>query len=222
MMRTSLSSTRLTSLKFALMADGLWDIVNGEEDFDADKDREALSLIGRSVVGKQSSIVQTSTTSRMAWTRLKSLHREAVAANAIYLKRQLCSIELEEGEAVLLYISRAQVMQADLNDAGENISDKTVLDAILSGLPRAKYGCVVDSIICHRLFFEGRDLTLEDVTFLLLKIECELKVHKAKAEQERTRVDKAAKGSRKIAAVTCQKCGERGHKSRSCPNCAVL
>lgn len=169
-------------MQFALMASGLWGVVTAEE-VNVASDRKALGLIGFSVSKHLFNIVQTSGTSNMAWTRLRNIYHQTAAASALYTKRELDRIQLKEGETVMEYVMRAQDMQSDLNSAGEAISDKSVLDAVLSGLPK-DYGNVVDDIVSQRHFYaiRGEQLPLTSVTALLLKRQKDLKEAKASEE----------------------------------------
>ncbi len=233
-------------MKFGLMANGLWDVVTGEE-VNVGKDKKALGIIGSSVSAHLAEVVDTSTTSYMVWFRYTALYGQAAAVSVLYTKRELDNIQLLEGETIMQYVTRAQSMQAQLKKAGESVSDKSVLTAILSGLPK-EYGLVVSGIVNQRHFLSlgGHDLSVTNVMGLLLQTQKDLKETKDKKEQATAltarghnrrnnrdgdsgqlskcswchkagHVEAECRSKARIQSNDgCYKCGEHGHIARNC------
>ena len=73
----------------------------------------------------------------VAWQALKNAYQSGDQSQVLTLTSQLHSIKLSEGGSIEDYIKKTREIRNRLTSMGETISDKTMIQIVLNGLPRS-------------------------------------------------------------------------------------
>jgi len=200
-------------MRWLLVYKNLWDVVeNSPGDSDADakkKDMQALSLIGLSVCNTLVPYVTRSKTAKEAWDTLKQVFKARSNAMALQLTKALSHLALQDDESVTTYAARAKALWDQLVAMGENITERQIVIAMLSGLPTKEYGNVVQNILSS-----SDPLEVSSVVNKLLLVEQEpgfdLYDHNIKTQGAAFH-SKGAKQDKE-----CWYCHKRGHVKADC------
>jgi gag-polypeptide of LTR copia-type/Domain of unknown function (DUF4219)/Zinc knuckle len=148
-----------------------------------------------------------SESARELWGNLRARHVDTSVASVLSLQRDLLSMQLTGTETLADYFARAERMHVDLQGAGENMSEHSVVLSILRGLP-VGYNAAV-SLLGMTTVALTFDETLRKLQF----IEQDLR-----AKEQPSSMALLAKGkARGDGEFHCWECGETGHRKRDCP-----
>jgi hypothetical protein len=114
----------------------LWSAVTSDT-IDEEKDAMALALITLHVAKHLKISVGKCATAKAAWQALKTKYEAQATARKLQLRIQLNTIKMGPSEPLTVYQSRALDLKAQLEAAGDSITDQEVAVPFLAGLPSA-------------------------------------------------------------------------------------
>jgi hypothetical protein len=128
-----------TRMRGFLQSKGLGAAIMNAEDADNEK---AKGLLIMCVEDQHLQTVSTAETAADAWTALENLYQQRSTASRIRLKREMSTLRKRDDESVAEYISRARSLADQIEAAGAEMDEDSILHSVLSGLP-AKYDMIV-------------------------------------------------------------------------------
>ena len=155
-------------------------------------DRKTLMLVRRDCKGD----------GRAAWLMIAEHFKSTERPRVLTLMSRLTNLKLEETEDVGDYLIRAEEIEADLHDAGEEITKSMMFSLVLKGLPSE-----------YETFVTVQNMQKGDIDYPGMK--------KALVNFSNTRKASEPQGSAAFSAamskIKCYGCGEPGHKKPACP-----
>ena len=131
---------------------GLWDAVRPKNDdgstpaaANAADDRKAKAILIKCVADHHVRSIYNAPSARAAWLALAATYAAASTARVLTLKNSLSELKLQPGEAITVYVSRAQDLQSQLAAAGSPVTEQDVSLSVLRGLPD-EYAMIVTVI----------------------------------------------------------------------------
>ena len=206
--------------KMALMKEGLWRIVTGEETapdrgteserakFASRRDR-ALATVVLSVDTSLLYLIGNPEDPALVWKKLADQFEKKTWATRLDLRRKLHSLRLKEGDSAQEHIRIMTELFDALSIAGETISEEDRVVYLLASLPE-KYNVLVTALEAHA-----------DVP--KLEVVTERILHQERKFEDRGGASGTGEGaltlhgsSKQKPKVKCHHCGKLGHIKRFC------
>lgn len=175
--------------------------------------KKAKALIMLSVQDYHKYAIDGLDTAKEAWDYLEECYAGESAARRSAVKSQLNGLRLERAEGIPVYISRARGLQAQLEAAGEVLSETQLVEYAINGLPQQ-----FDNVRAV-LELQADALTVTQLMNKLLMVELRLRESEKKEEvclQHRFKKTPWQAGS-SGGKMHCYYCGQEGHYKRECP-----
>ena len=197
--------------KMALMKEGLWKIVTGEEvapteqsKFTARKDR-ALASIVLSVDTSLLYLINDPTDPVVVWGKLAGQFEKKTWATRLDLRRKLHSLQLKDGESAQTHIKVMTELFDSLSVAGETVSEEDRVVYLLASLPES-YNVLVTALEAN-----------EGVPKFEVVIERILHQER-KSKNKTSNIDGAMVSQKhfKRRPMRCNHCGRLGHIRKYC------
>ena len=159
----------------------------------------------------------------LAWKLLNDCFKSRERPRIHQLLNKLTNLRLESQEKVRDYLIRAEELQLNLTDVGENISDQMLCSVVLKGLP-SRFSSF---ITVFKFATEAKSFA--DLKRGLLNFDSDTftKQHDQGTSSHFSRDLKCFKCGRnghrqsecrtKVPSIVCYECGEKGHKAKTCP-----
>lgn len=206
--------------KMALMKEGLWRIVTGEETapasgsaserakFASRQDR-ALATVVLSVDTSLLYLIGNPEDPAVVWKKLADQFEKKTWATRLDLRRKLHSLRLKEGDSAQEHIRVMTELFDALSIAGETISEEDRVVYLLASLPET-YNVLVTALEAHA-----------DVP--KLEVVTERILHQERKSNDRGGASATGEGaltsrgfSRQKSKVKCHHCGKLGHIKKFC------
>lgn len=97
----------------------------------------ALSYIANRVDNSQVHHLSSSTTAADAWSKLSTLYQSQAAVTKMYLKDELQTLQMKEGESVTKHVHQFKTLVDQLSAAGVNTSDEDQFLALMRSMPNS-------------------------------------------------------------------------------------
>jgi gag-polypeptide of LTR copia-type len=147
-------------MQLILMCSGCWGVVNGSvskpchTDLRCLKDWDAKSVDCYTAIGLMLNLDQTihihnCPDALSAWSALKQLYSQNLAANQISIKQQMQNTQLVPGDTVGDYLNTITTYANQLQSMGITVSDQDITDILLANLPPSYDSIATALIICH-------------------------------------------------------------------------
>jgi len=133
------------------------------------KDRKALAEIILGVKAQHLPNLAEARTARQAWAELAEAFQSKTSARKVQLTRELATLRMGVGEALMTYVGRAKTLRAELGGAGHPVGEDTAVMHVLAGLPPA-YKTVTTVLLAA-----GVSLQWDQLLPALLPVEVEQK-----------------------------------------------
>ena len=217
-------TTWVIDMELLLTSKKVWEAVQSES-VAAEVNATARALLGYHLGKEHKILLQEHATAKSLWDYLAAHFGTRDNVRRLELKKQLNSLHLERGETIDGYLARIRKLVTELASTGNRPSDQDVTDAALNGLP-LEFDTTVEALCVQQA-----KLTLDDIAPRLLAREQKITTRSKKPENEqaytvrsnyhkgRDHHDARKQGGAKSdsRAVTCYKCGEKGHIKKNCP-----
>ena len=99
------------------------------------KDAKAMAITSSAVSKTQLKYLLKCKSSKEMWDKLSRIHEERSQVSKQSLHERFYSYKMNASESVNQYVAEIQNIASQLEDAGDKMSDGTVIAKILSGLP---------------------------------------------------------------------------------------
>jgi hypothetical protein len=209
-------------MKLILVKKQLWGAVD-PGNLSADRDAQALALIGMHVSDSYLPTIFECKTAKEAWTKLESMLQPASTTRRLALLRELNELRKCNGEPMINYVNRAKQLMTNLLGVGQTVDSKEMALRMLAGLPK-QYDVLVTVLEA------SADLTFDTVVTRLIDMESKLveldqksveayAARTARKEEFKKRVNANGESvtSSRGDNRTCWACGKRGHIKKDCP-----
>jgi len=133
------------------------------------KDRKALAEIILGAKAQHLPTLAEARTARQAWAELAEAFQSKTSARKVQLTRELATLRMGVGEALMTYVGRAKTLRAELGGAGHPVGEDTAVMHVLAGLPPA-YKTVTTVLLAA-----GVSLQWDQLLPALLPVEVEQK-----------------------------------------------
>ena len=181
------------------------------------KDKKALAEIILGVKSQHLPTLAEAHSAREAWDALAKAFQSKTSARKVQLTRELATLKMHEGEALMTYVGRAKALRAELAGAGHPVGEDTAVMHVLAGLPPA-YKTVTTVLLAA-----GVSLQWDKLLHALLPVEVEQKESASKRNGEPSMAYSAyqAGGGRGAFGaqtqptpkqITCWYCNKQGHR----------
>jgi len=200
-------------MRAIFLSKNLWDVVNltkqpnittAEEKLNYQKvNNHALGLLFLYMNAEYHHIIMEYDQVWQAWLKLKELYQTQEKAGRIYLKRQLFSLEMNEGDNIMQHCNKALQIQAKLINIGCKMEDEDVAICILRSLPKS-----YENLVMH-LEISDKELSTKEVIKALTH------EHVKRNNTDDNGIDQNAFNMSK-EVLKCNYCGKLGHQESKC------
>ena len=173
---------------------------------------------------KSLSLVKTAKPNgRQAWKLLQDCFKSRERPRIHQILNKLTNLKMYSRESMRDYLMRAEELQLNLTDVGENVSDQILCSVVLKGLPNSFASFVTVFKFSHEAE------TFADLKRDLLNFDsdsCRGQPEQGTSSQftKDVKCFKCGKlGHRqsecraKVSVIVCYECGAKGHKANKCP-----
>lgn len=216
-----------TKMRVHMIAQGVWDAVEGDVDIDESHDKMALSAIYQGVSEETLLMIMEMDTAKEAWEAIKSMHMGAdrvQRAKVQTLKRELEKLNMKEKESVDEFAARLTTIVSQMRTLGEKKEELEVVEKILRAVSR-KFLPIATTI---EQFGNMKKMTAQEVFGRLKAFEERVKIYEDDEDQEehllltqaqwraKEKKDGLKRGKFDKAKVRCYGCDKYGHFSWEC------
>ena len=129
-------------------------------------DKKGIALMQVKIISELKHLIKGATTAKSAWDALENTFKAQSVGRKAVLRQMLKEVKRRKSEDVLVYVSRAEILRAELKDAcNEDIPDDAFIHYIMDGLGNAYIAFV-------RQYRYGNEvLTLQELKNRLLHVE---------------------------------------------------
>ena len=130
--------------KCALKAKGLFGYVDGTKQVPTNatelarwekEDAMALFVISSALDYSQVRLIENCTKSKDALEKLDSIYKHKSSFSKMALLDQYAQLKMEKDEAIVQYISRVENLAQEITEAGEKVSEASIIIKIIGTLP---------------------------------------------------------------------------------------
>jgi len=194
---------------------------------------EALAIMCLYVGKQHLRMVAACPSARAAWEMLKDRHAASSLARQMSLRDELRRSRKGDAETVSQFVARVLELRGQLDDAGDKVDDKDIVNAIMGGLPSSYFQLITT------LKYRGEELTVSALITALQQFEQDLrrlggdgppqrqaaKAYAAdsssgqssgRTPQNRARKGKGGGSSSRKANMECHYCHKPGHFAHEC------
>lgn len=196
------------TLKMMLKLEGLWDLIDRNEDIaatgsDAARDQRALARLCLSVKPGLYQYVREAKTARQAWKKLSDVFEDRGLYRRVLLLRQLHRVDFTTYNKMSDYIENIMSIVHQLADIGKVIDDEEIAEILLSGLP------------------QEYDPLVSNLETLCISSGLQSELVRTRLLQEFQRKNENSNGSSTSAFISkrqpvCKYCGKTGHIKPKC------
>jgi len=216
-------------VKYCLMAENVWDIVDGTEEAPADnadnrqqlqdfqKRRKKATAMLVSAIKPELYYLLTSCNDDFVemWTAVRTHFDRDTTANKVFLKKQLVMMRMQEDTSVQDHLRRIKELTDRLVSIGSVVTEEDQIVYLLSSLPDS-YSMLITALETR----EG--LTLQDVQRALVSEELkrgqvsEASVAGFSGHDVALPATKRTQQQTSRSTLTCWRCGREGHVKNQC------
>uniref|UniRef100_A0A453TF16 CCHC-type domain-containing protein n=1 Tax=Aegilops tauschii subsp. strangulata TaxID=200361 RepID=A0A453TF16_AEGTS len=128
-----------TKMKIIMRPMGVWSAVEGDVEFDEEKDQGAMAAISQSVPDDVMMILAEYETAREAWAAIRMMRvgeDRVVQARIQSLLRRLDRLTMADGEDVSSFSRRLTTLVGEIRSLGEKVTERTIVQRLFAAMPR--------------------------------------------------------------------------------------
>jgi hypothetical protein len=135
-------------MKIIMRPLGVWSAVEGDGEYDEQKDEGAFAAISQSVPDSVMMAIAEYDTAREAWGAIRRMRvgeDRVKKARVKQLKRKLDRMEMEDGESVSVFAQKLTTLVAEIRSLGQEIKDEAVIEILFGAVPD-RFADIVNTI----------------------------------------------------------------------------